>query len=241
MMGPRRPVIDSLRDEWLLSGTILALGGVLNGQAPAPLRIPAGLAACCLAATLAGATREELGLEPAAFRRGLVHGLLVGVPPSAAIAAVAVRGNRSALYLGKHITEASAPRAAYEAFIRIPLGTALVEEFLFRGALLAVLSRNHARLTAVAISSLLFGVWHVAPALQQSGEDGFDLASRRLRALHIAATVAATGLAGAGLAALRLRSESIAAPFAVHALVNGAGYLAAWAGVSHQRQQHAPE
>ena len=62
---------------------------------------------------------------------------------------------------------ASRRRAAYDVAIRIPLGTALPEELIFRGALFAVLSRSRDRLTAALISSMLFGFWHLGPGLRR--------------------------------------------------------------------------
>ena len=42
---------------------------------------------------------------------------------------------------------------------------AAAEEIAFRGALLCLLLRRHRRATAVASSSLLFGLWHLLPTL----------------------------------------------------------------------------
>jgi len=42
---------------------------------------------------------------------------------------------------------------------------AAAEEIAFRGALLGLLLRRHRRATAVASSSLLFGLWHLLPTL----------------------------------------------------------------------------
>lgn len=48
---------------------------------------------------------------------------------------------------------------------RIPRGTALGEEAMFRGALLGLFLRRHTRPTAVLASSTRFGLWHVLPTL----------------------------------------------------------------------------
>ena len=47
----------------------------------------------------------------------------------------------------------------------IPLGTVMPEEFAFRGVLWGLLRRRSGRWAATLVSSGLFGVWHVAPAL----------------------------------------------------------------------------
>ena len=49
--------------------------------------------------------------------------------------------------------------------VRIPLGTAVAEETIFRGAVLGLLTQRHPRARAVAVSSALFGCWHVLPTL----------------------------------------------------------------------------
>ena len=81
---------------------------------------------------------------------------------------------------------------------------------------------------AVAVSSLLFGLWHVLPALQSIADNLSDeTPDQKLGTLaHVAGTVAATRVAGVGFAILRLRSKSILAPVIVHAAVNSSAFIA---------------
>jgi membrane protease YdiL (CAAX protease family) len=227
----RHPREALSRDEWALCGAALAVSGILNGQLPAPLRVPAGLAACGLVGWLArrtGVEQRKLGLSKADAPRGVSIGLAVGIPLSAAIVLGAVTRSTRGLYAAQPIAEASPSRALYEAFVRIPMGTALPEEFIFRGALLGALSQDHDFPFAIALSSLVFGLWHLRPALRQSGPQGYRLSSMGHRTLHAAASVAGTSLAGVGFAVLRLRAGSLLAPWLVHAAVNGSGYLSGW-------------
>ena len=53
----------------------------------------------------------------------------------------------------------------YQVVIRIPLGTALFEEFAFRGVLLGLGRRGWSTAAGTAGSAVLFGLWHIAPAL----------------------------------------------------------------------------
>jgi membrane protease YdiL (CAAX protease family) len=219
------------REEWELCAAVIALSGMLNGQLPAPFRIPAGLAGCVLVGALAarsGVEAEEMGVSAKCLGRGVATGVAVGVPLSSIIAGVTLLSSTRGLYGSQQIKEASPGRAFYEAFVRIPAATALPEEFIFRGALSAALSRRHGAEFSVAASSLLFGLWHVGPALRQSGAKGYGLASVPQRVLHAAASVAGTALGGVGLALLRRRTGSLAAPWLVHAAVNGSGFLAGW-------------
>ncbi len=68
-------------------------------------------------------------------------------------------------FLDADVVNANTGRALYDMLVRIPLGTALAEELLFRGALLGLFMRRHRAGTAVALSSALFGLWHVSPTL----------------------------------------------------------------------------
>ena len=49
--------------------------------------------------------------------------------------------------------------------IIIPIGTALFEETLFRGVLLGALMETSTRRTAVVVSSVVFGFWHLVPEI----------------------------------------------------------------------------
>ena len=62
---------------------------------------------------------------------------------------------------------------AYRAAVRIPLGTVLVEEVAFRGVLLAMLGGHLGVGWAVAVSSHLFGLWHVVPVRATMRTNGF--------------------------------------------------------------------
>ncbi|HWC29615.1 MAG TPA: CPBP family intramembrane glutamic endopeptidase, partial [Dehalococcoidia bacterium] len=148
------------------------------------------------------------------------------------VAGAFVRGSKG-FYREQRITDVSGPRAAYEVCVRIPFGTALPEEAIFRGALLGLFSRYHSPAVASGVTSLLFGFWHLAPTLRRLPTHGL---TRSRPAAHqaawIAGAVAVTGTAGVLLSWLRVRSGSIVAPWLVHSAVNSAGYTAAW--LSHR-------
>jgi membrane protease YdiL (CAAX protease family) len=118
----------------------------------------------------------------------------------------------------------------FETLVRIPLGTALPEEVIFRGSLLGLFAQRHSPAVAASMSSILFGVWHVLPTLRTLplNPAGARVHGNPMRTAGVVlATVTATTLAGYGLAWLRFRSGSIAAPVVAHASLNGAAYLAA--------------
>ena len=122
---------------------------------------------------------------------------------------------------------------AYQALVRIPAGTVLWEEAAFRGVLQASLRRVLPRPAAIAVTSAVFGLWHVRPTADALRIN--QLApGQRAAAGPVAAAVAATAVAGLLLSGLRERSGSLAAPMLLHLSANCGAVLAAWA-VQHSR------
>lgn len=222
-MADRAPT-DRARGAWQLTAAVVALliglnlaGNLLvEGVGVAATNL-LGAAALVGAVRLAGIGSDELGLEPAR----LGHGLRVGGVGVIVVALVVVAG-----LLVPPVQEGLAESADdgsglwVEVLLRIPLGTALPEEVLFRGVLLAVLARHTSTTRAVAVSSLVFGLWHVLPTLDPASPYAGGL-------VEVAVSVAATTVAGVGLCWLRLRSGSLLAPTMVHWGINSAGLLAA--------------
>ena len=113
--------------------------------------------------------------------------------------------------------------------MRIPLGTALAEELLFRSALTALFAQRHSWRTAVATSAAVFGLWHVLPTVESidSHPVGERIgASRAQRATAVAGVVASTALAGVAFSWLQRRAHSVLAPVLAHAVLNGSTYAA---------------
>jgi uncharacterized protein len=177
----------------------------------------AGLAAVGAALAL-GVTVDDLGLAPAAAGRGLAVG---GAVAAAAVAPLAIGAAlpRSDSYLADPRVD-DAPRAdlARRALLDIPIGTAVYEELVFRSALLGLTLRRVPTPVAVAITSVVFGFWHVLPAIEDRRRD-HRVAARPALAT-VGPTVLGTAVAGAGFAVLRLRSGSVLAPIIVHAATN---------------------
>jgi membrane protease YdiL (CAAX protease family) len=187
---------------------------------PANLAVAAGLVAL---ARLAGATPAELGLSSDRARAGLRLGLAVAAVVAAGIVvAAAVPGTRR-FFADDRLAGVSAGGLAYQALIRIPLGTVVLEEVAFRGVLLGLIGSGRA---AVALSSTLFGLWHVLPTLDAVTANDLTNSSGARTALA-AGAVAFTGAVGVFFCALRLRSGSVVAPAVVHVATNSLGALAA--------------
>jgi uncharacterized protein len=180
-----------------------------------------------LLAKWAGLSAADLGLA----RENAARGLRWGGVTAAVVLAVA--GLAYALPPSRDLlagtSDASWARVLAEVLVFIPLGTVLPEELAFRGVLWALLRREYGEVTATVVSSALFGLWHVLPAL--TGSAANQAASATLGSgvggtvLRVVGTVVFTGLAGVVLCLLRIRSGSLLAPIAAHWAVNGIGAL----------------
>lgn len=178
-----------------------------------------GAAALVVVVRRTGRSWEGLGLATRDVRAGVVVGL------TGALAVVALVAALSILLVGAGLAPdvggaAREPDLVWTLAVRIPLGTALAEELVFRSALLGLLLPAVGRARAVLASAILFGLWHVLPTL-----DAGSAVSGGAVAVLVA--VAATTGAGVVLAWLRLRAGSVLAPVLVHAAVNGSALVAA--------------
>ncbi len=198
------------------------LGNLLLSQ---ELYVPVNLAVAAvllLIARRSGISWAEMGVGRSSVGRGAALGgaafLLVGI---VLVIAALVPATRH-LFEDQRVAKVTGPTLAYQALVRIPLGTVVLEEVAFRGALLALLGRVTSTGAAVAWSSAMFGLWHVVPTIEA------------LRANQLApdvpaltAAVVATGAAGAVFCWLRLRSGSLIAPALAHVGTNSVALVVA--------------
>jgi membrane protease YdiL (CAAX protease family) len=90
-----------------------------------------------------------------------------------------------------------------------------------------LLARMGPMKTAVAVSSLLFGLWHIRPTLGTLAAN--DLAEGAWAQVGaVTAAVALTTVGGLLFCALRLTSGSLFAPLIVHTATNSAALVAAY-------------
>jgi uncharacterized protein len=211
---------------------VLAVRNVVGESlVPASLYVPINLATVALLAIVsrsAGLSAAELGLSRAAAPRGVVVGLAVAGVVVAGIAAGAGLPLTRPWFEDQELADVdTGGELAYQALVRIPFGTAVLEEFAFRGVLLGLLARMAPTGTAVAVSSLLFGLWHIRPTLGTLAAN--DLAAGAwAQAGAIIAAVALTTAGGLLFCALRLASGSLVAPLIVHSATNSAAIVAAY-------------
>jgi hypothetical protein len=139
----------------------------------------------------------------------------------------------------RRLSDVGHAEAVCHVALRIPLATALAEELLFRGALLALLRRRAAGGRGGLWTSLLFGAWHVLPTIDHcQGNAASALVADVGRGRRLAVLTAMLSTTGAGgvFAWLRLRSHSVLAPVLAHAAVNMSAYLAGrWSSASGEK------
>jgi uncharacterized protein len=196
---------------------------------PAAAYVPANLA---LAAGVVWAGRRrglsfpELGLGP---RQG--RGVVIGLGAASAIGLgllLALRIPAAAPFLADERAAGLAGWALlYGTAIRIPLGTAIPEEVIFRGALFGALQRRTGSWWRAATwSSAVFGLWHIGPTIVLARVNGLDGSAWQIAGV-VGGAVGLTTIAGLGFCLLRRWGGGVVAPALVHAATNGLSLLAA--------------
>lgn len=214
---------------------VLLVVNLLNNRWAPALYVPTGIVgtlALVLLVFLDGGTWDDMGLGPGSAVAGLIWaaaavlGVIVVYVVGLALPATR-RGFDDAR------AAAGGPgRLAYKTLVHIPIGTVVLEEVAFRGALLALLVPRVGIIWGVAISSVLFGLWHVIPALGMLDSNAAAAAAvgtgRAGQVKAVVLTVLGTTIAGVGFCALLLVSGSLLAPMGLHWALNALGTILAW-------------
>ncbi|HST64290.1 MAG TPA: CPBP family intramembrane glutamic endopeptidase [Mycobacteriales bacterium] len=222
--GPLGP-----RSALAVVGGVLVAANVLDHRVlpDAPVPVAAGLVVALLGvARAAGLTAADLGLARATWACGVRVG---------AAAAAAVLAGATVVLAVPALRDRVAPAedswadVAVRVLLDVPFGTVVPEELAFRGVTWALLRRSGSERSATLVSSALFGLWHVLPALGGGpanatvagalGEGPVAVAAR------VAGTVLVTGLAGVVFCRLRIASGSLLAPATLHWALNSIGVL----------------
>jgi hypothetical protein len=115
-----------------------------------------------------------IGVEDA--QRGLRMGLGAAAVAGGGVALGGAPPARRLFFGDRQVSDVGRGEAAYHVAVRIPLATALAEEVLFRGVLLAMLRQRRPPVAAVLWTSMLFGAWHVLPTIDHyQGNPASDL------------------------------------------------------------------
>ena len=180
-------------------------------------------------ARLSGLSWAQLGLGRDRVRSGAVWaGLAIAIVGAVYLAGVLLPPTRSAFLDARyHLGLAG---ALLSAFVVIPVGTVLVEEVAFRSVLWGMLTRHMTKWRVLAVSSALFGLWHVLPSLHLASAnrgvgEAVGGAGASAGVLVVLATVAFTALGGVVAGELRRRSGSLLASAGMHWATNALGVL----------------
>lgn len=221
-----------LRTDWAL---LVGLVGWNILQNSVPRRWYGWLNGVGTAAALAvgrstGLTWCELGLGSGAIRRGSQSGGSLAGLIVAAMGTTASTRNGLLLFRDERVVQNGAAELAREALFRIPVGTALFEEVVFRGLVFGRLNRTQNTTSAAIAASALFGLWHVIPTLKTAAvyRGGLLRQTPARTAGTLAGGVVGSAAVGMALNLLRTRSRSLLTPIVVHAAVNVMAYVMAW-------------
>ncbi|WP_037604970.1 CPBP family intramembrane glutamic endopeptidase [Streptacidiphilus rugosus] len=206
-----------------------------NGRLPSLGLADAVLAIALLSVIVrwAGGTLDDVGLAPDTLGRGARWALaIIGIVASVYLVGALLPFTRE-LFSDTRTGHLAGGEVALKVFVVVPLGTVLLEEYAFRGVLYGLLRRYRGTVTATAVSSVLFGLWHVLPSLHLATQKPTLTAvfghSPLGAVVADAGAVLFTSAAGVLFCELRRRSGSLLAPIGLHWATNALGYLAAYA------------
>ena len=214
---------------------LFSLGRTFHLLGPEGLGVGLLITALLLIAWGNGATPADLGLGRSGVWAGLAYGAgACGVVLLVLIVAAVIPATNGFLHDSR--AAISAGRLGYELGVSIVLLTAIPEEFAFRGVLLGSALKLWGPWRASLVTSLLFGLWHIAPTLgTMSDNHEFRGAAVSMagQSLLVLGAIAVTFAAGLIFCWLRLRSGSLIAPVMAHAATNGLALTVAWFTVHH--------
>ncbi len=189
----------------------------------------AGTAILILIAHRADLFDHELGIAPGWIGRGLKlgGGLTLAILVVYVIGA-AIPATRH-LFVDTRHTGLTLSQVMWMAFVKIPLGTVLFEETMFRGVLYGMGLRRWGPTGALLFSSLFFGFWHVLPStgINDSNTAIGDVVGRGVTGaiIVVIGAVLFTAIAGAVFCLMRRVSRSLLTPMIMHWAVNGLGIV----------------
>lgn len=226
------PISTPYAQEIVLIVLILLYSTVLYGAVKARFHLLLNVGITLLAIMLGisfGLTFEDMGLAFNKILPGLSIAFIAAFLIVLGTLIIAMIPFLRKFFLGDDLANASGKLITYEATIRVPLGTALIEEVLFRGVLLGLLLQHNSILISVLISSVIFGLWHILPTISMLENNKIIAkANRDLKHRHYASIIGVvliTTTAGIFFSWLRIISNSIIAPWLVHWSINSSGML----------------
>lgn len=208
----------------LVVGVAIVWNLIGNLVLPGAWYVPANLV---VAVILIGITRQsgaswsELALDPADAGRGVRVGLAAMAAVGIAIAVGLLLPPVRSYFEDDGVALDTTFENWFVPLVRIPLGTVVYEEIMFRSVLFALFGRLRDVRVAVLATSVLFGAWHIVPAAETASGGALAILGA------VVGTVLVTTTTGFAFAWLRVRSNSVVAPILAHAAINSFAYVAA--------------
>ncbi len=177
-----------------------------------------------------GITPSALGIKPR--RRTVVFAAIgAAIVLTGYLIALAIPPLRAAFH-DTRIASIGLQTLLWAAVIRVPFGTVLLEEVAFRGVLPGLLGGgDRFRWRPVLGASVLFGLWHIGPAITMARTNAMihDLLGSAATIVAPIGVVAAMTGAGIAMCAWRYAGRGLLASMSVHTATNSAGMLIGWA------------
>lgn len=221
---------ETLAQELSLIVLILLYGTVLARLVPRRYHIVLNIGIAVTAIVLGlgfGLTPRDMGISLHTVASGIVVAILASTLIALFTLVVALIPPLRRFFLGDNLSHASGKLIAFEAGIRIPFSTALIEEVLFRGVLLGLLLAHHPTLIALLLSSIIFGLWHIFPTIATLEQNDVTAAAiegkRHRKYAGVVGTVTITTIAGLLFGYFRILANSIIAPWLLHWTINSSG------------------
>lgn len=182
------------------------------------------------AAALVGIALGGLGLDAGTIGldisiTDLALGALIGGTIASPLFILASNPRTARLVADERSAGLAGRKLAYQTIVRVPVGTALLEEVAFRGVMFG-LATSAGTVTAALTSSIAFGLWHIMPSLNMLDANRPG-APFRTKITFAGGTVILTTMAGLALVFLRIETGNLGAPLALHATLNSLATLAA--------------
>jgi len=211
---------------------VLAVANLVSNRViPGWAYVPWNLA---IAATIVWIARRRVSFEQMGFtqwRRGLAWGAVLFVLTAGVLALAVTMPVFNDAYHDRRVSAGTATWL-YQTFVRIPLGTAVLEETAFRAVLPALFALRWGIGRGYLAASVCFGLWHVLPAL---GLNEVNPVATRVfgsgaGGVTVAVLFAVIGTAMAGLwwSWIRHRSGSVLSTMIAHVASNSVAYTIAW-------------
>lgn len=210
----------------------LAVANVVSNRLlPAWGYVPWNVAVACVVVLIArrAVTTESMGFTE--WRRGAAWGTVLLVLTAIVLLIGVGMPTFNEMYHDRRVA-GGVWTWLYQAFVRIPLGTAVLEEVAFRAVLPALFAARWGVLRGCIAASACFGLWHVLPSLglttvNPTAAKVFGTGAAGV-AVAVVFAVVSTLFVGLWWCWIRYRARSILATIIAHTASNSVAYTIAF-------------